>query len=490
MVSERESVEQARAQGETAMASVDEIMRRAKEAAASLRKLDQAQTDRIVRSAYLAAMDNRVRLAKLAVEETNLGVWQHKVIKNVIAGQLVYEYIKKHKTVGVISEDSFSGIIEIARPLGPILALIPVINPTSTVIFKVLIAMKTRNPLIVSSTSSSKHCSGETARVCYEAALAAGAPEHCIQWLPKPNMMRTKQLMSHHDLSLILATGTGELVKAGYSSGTPTIGVGAGNVPAYIGLSADIPFAVRSILSSKTFDNGSVCASEQSVVVRKKIADQAKEEFEKQGAYFMSPEETEKVGRIAYDEQRGMMTAAVVGQSVASIAEMAGIEVPDGARVLMAPLEHVSPKYPLSAEILAPILAFYIEENFDVAIDRCMEITQFGGIGHTAVIYSNNPERIEYFSKALNVARILVNTPSTQGALGGMYNTLPPSFTLSCGSGGENSTTDNISTRHLLNIHRVCRRRMNERWTNINKDKYLDESLSGEDIEKEFNRNT
>lgn len=472
------------------MASVDDIIRRATEAAVAFRKLDQAQTDRIVRSVYLAAMDNRVRLAKMAVEETNLGVWQHKVIKNVIAGQLVYEHIKHHKTVGVISEDTFSGIIEIAQPLGPILALIPVINPTSTAIFKILITMKTRNPLIVSPTSTSKHSSGETARLCYEAALSAGAPEHCVQWLPKPNMMKTKEIMSHRGLALILATGTGELVRASYSSGTPTIGVGAGNVPAYIGLSADIPFAVRSILSSKTFDNGSVCASEQSVVVREKIAGKAREEFEKQGGYFMTPEQIEKVSRIAYDKERGMMTAEVVGQPVTRIAEMAGIDVPAETTVLIAELDRVSRDHPLSAEILAPILGFYVEEDFDDAIGRCVEITQFGGIGHTAVIYSNNPERIEYFSKTLNVGRILVNTPSTQGALGGMYNTLPPSFTLSCGSGGSNSTTDNISTRHLLNIHRVCRRRMNERWVNIDKDKYLDESFSGEDVEKEFNRNT
>ncbi len=472
------------------MAKTDEIIQRARKAAVAFRKLDQTQTDRIVRAVYLAAMDNRVRLAKMAAEETGLGVWQHKVIKNVIASQLVYEHIKNQKTVGVISEDSFSGIIKMAQSLGPILALIPVINPTSTTIFKILITMKTRNPVIISSNATSKHCVAETSRLCYQAALKAGAPEHCIQWLNKPNLMKTKELMSHHGLALILATGTGEIVKISYSSGTPTIGVGAGNVPVYIGETADIPFAVRNILMSKTFDNGSICASEQAVVITKEIADQVIAEFKKQKAYFLSPEEIEKVGRIAYDKERGMMSAAVVGQSVQRIAEMAGIEVPEDTSVLIARLEKVSRDCPLSAEILAPILAFYIEEDFETSIDRCVEITHFGGIGHTAVIYSNNLERIEYFSNAIDVARILVNTPSTQGALGGMFNTMPPSFTLSCGSGGKNSTTDNISTRHLLNIHRICRRRVNERWRNIDQSKYLDESLTVEDLEREFNKNT
>ncbi len=472
------------------MAATEEIMQRAQSAASEFRKLDQAQTDRILRSVYLAAMDNRVRLAKMAAEETELGIWQHKTAKNVIAGLLVYESIKNEKTVGVISEDINTGIIEMAQPIGPILGLIPVINPTSTAIFKILITMKTRNPLIISSNSISKNCVAETARICYEAALKAGAPEHCIQWLTKPNLMKTKELMSHRKLALILATGTGDLVKASYSSGTPTIGVGAGNVPVYIGATADIPFAVWNIIMSKTFDNGSICASEQSVVVKREIADKAINEFKNQKAYFLSDEEIEKVGRIAYDKERGMMSAAVVGQSIQHIAEKAGIQVPANTSILIARLSDVSRNHPLSAEILAPILAFYIEEDFESAIERCAEIARFGGIGHTAVIYSNDPERIEYFSKALDVARILVNTPSTQGALGGMYNTLRPSFTLSCGSGGKNSTTDNISTRHLLNIHRICRRRVNLRWMNIDKNKYLDESLTGEDIEKEFNKNT
>ena len=472
------------------MAKINEIIQRAQQASVAFRKLDQKQTDRIVRAVYVTAMDHRVRFAKMAAEETGLGVWQHKVIKNVIASQLVYEHIKNQKTVGVISEDSFSGIIEMAQPLGPILALIPVINPTSTTIFKILITMKTRNPVIISANAVAKHCVAEASRICYEAAVKAGAPENCVQWLSKPNLLTTKELMSHRGLALILATGSGELVKASYSSGTLTIGVGAGNVPVYIGASADIPFAVRNILMSKTFDNGSICASEQAIVVKREIAEQVIAEFERQKAHFLSEEEIDKVGRIAYDKDRGMMSPAVVGQSVERIAGMAGVQVPKDTSVLIAQLNGVSRDYPLSAEILAPILAFYIEENFETAIERCVEIIHFGGIGHTAVIYSNSPERIEYFSNAIDVARILVNTPSTQGALGGMFNTLPPSFTLSCGSGGKNSTTGNISTRHLLNIHRICRRRVNERWMNIDPGKYLDESFTVDDLEREFNKNS
>ncbi|MFH1017649.1 MAG: aldehyde dehydrogenase family protein [Pseudomonadota bacterium] len=472
------------------MATSDEIMARAQEAAQAFRKVDQQQTDRILRSAYLAAMDHRVRLAKMAAEETGLGVWQDKVIKNAIAAQLVYEHIRSRKTAGVISEDPQAGIIELALPLGPILALVPVINPTATTIFKILICLKTRNPVILSPTATSRHSSGEAARICYQAVLAAGAPEHCIQWIEKPNPANIKELMHHRGLALILATGSGELVAASYSSGTPTIGVGPGNVPVYIGASADIPFAVRSILSSKTFDNGSVCASEQAVVVKTAEAEKVIEEFKRQKAHFLSPEETEKVERIAFDRERGTMSPAVVGQPVTKIAQMAGIRVPPDTSVLIVQLSEVCRGSPFSAEILAPILAFYVEPDFESSIRRCEEITRFGGIGHTAVIYSNNPERIEYFANAINVARILVNTPSTQGALGGIFNTLPPSFTLSCGSGGKNSTTDNISTRHLLNIHRICRRRTNDRWMHVDPAKYLDENIPGEEIEREYHKNT
>jgi acetaldehyde dehydrogenase/alcohol dehydrogenase len=471
------------------MLRADEMMDRACQAASAFRAFGQKETDAIVRAIYLAALAERVRLAELAYQETGIGVFQHKVIKNCIAAQLVYDDIKNQKTVGVIAEDPQSGVGEVAHPLGPILGFIPFTNPTSTTIFKALISAKTRNALIISPHQSARRSIAAAAEVCYQAALQAGAPADCIQWLDKPVPETVNELMGNPRLALILATGTDTLVRKAHSSGTPVIGVGPGNVPVYIGATADIPFAVRSIIESKTFDNGSVCASEQAVVVKRAVASFVIEEFEKQQARFLTSDEVEKVGRIAFDQERGAMAAAVVGQSVHKIAQMAGIEIPPETVLLIASLDGVGKRYPLSAEILAPILAFYIEDEFDDAIRRCSEILRYGGTGHTAVIYSNTDERIEYFSRLIDAGRILVNMPSTQGALGGIYNTLSPSFTLGCGTGGNNITTDNITARHLLNIHRITRRRPNPRWMSVRTSIFLDEEIPAEMMESEFNRN-
>jgi acetaldehyde dehydrogenase/alcohol dehydrogenase len=470
------------------MARRHDVMERAVAAAEAFRALDQRRTDAVVRAVYLAALEARVRLAKLAHEETGLGVWQDKVIKNVMATQLVYEDIKNQRTVGVVGEDP-CGIVEVAQPLGPILGLVPMTNPTATAIFKSLICLKTRNPLILSPPLAARHCAATAAALCAEAAIAAGAPADCIQCLDRPSPETLTALMSDRRLALILATSTEPLVRRAYQSGTPAIGVGPGNVPVYIGATADVPFAVRSILESKTFDNGTVCASEQAIVVKRTEAAAVERELERAGAYFLSPEEIEQVGRIAFDRERGTMAPGVVGQPVARIAEAAGITVPPGTVVLVARLDRVGPDVPLSAEILAPILAYYVEEDFERAIARCTEIMRYGGLGHTAVIYSNSDERIEYFSHAIDAGRILVNMPSTQGAIGGMYNSLSPSFTLGCGSGGNNLTTDNITARHLLNIHRITRRRPNPRWASFDHTRYLDEGVSAAAIEAEFNRN-
>jgi acetaldehyde dehydrogenase/alcohol dehydrogenase len=471
------------------MSRAERFLEDAARSAAAFRKFSQKETDLIVHSVYLAALSARVTLAKMAHEETGIGVWEHKVLKNAIAAQLIYEDIKNQKTAGVISEDPSSGIVEIARPIGPILGFIPVTNPTATTIFKALIAMKTRNPLILCPHQAARRSVAATAEICYVAALEAGAPDHCIQWVDKPVPDLVNELMSNPRLALILATGTDALVRKAHTSGTPVIGVGPGNVPVYIGATADIPFAVRSIIESKTFDNGSVCASEQSLVTKRDVAKAVIREFERQKAYFLTPEEIEKVSRIAFDKERGSMTAAVVGQSVERIAAMAGIQVPPGTVLLMARLSAVGPDHPLSAEILAPILAFYIEREFDDAIRRCSEITNYGGIGHTAVIYSNTDERVEYFSRAIDAGRILVNMPSTQGALGGIYNSLSPSFTLGCGTGGHNISTDNITARHLLNIHRITRPRPNPKWAAYPASRFLDPTVSAAAIETEFNRN-
>jgi acetaldehyde dehydrogenase/alcohol dehydrogenase len=467
----------------------DAILGRAAQAGAEFAQLGQAETDRIVDAIHKAAFNHRVRLARMAHEETGIGRWEDKVIKNVVAAQLVYEDIKDLRTAGVVSEDFVTGITEIAQPVGPILAVIPVTNPTSTVIFKVLISLKARNPIIICPSGKAKRCCAETARVCYEAALAAGAPEDCIQWLNDTSREQTQALMSHKGLALILATGGTGLVKSAYSSGTPTLGVGAGNVPVFIDTSADLPFAVSQILASKLFDYGTICASEQAVVVETAIAGAVRTEFERQGAYFLSPEETLKLEAVAFDPVKGVMKSDVVGQSAPRIAQKAGIAAPADVRVLMAPLAGVGEKYPLSAEILAPILAFYAEPSFLAAVNRCIDLNFYGGIGHTVSLHANDEARIREFALLMNAGRIVVNTPSSQGAVGGIFNRLSPSFTLGCGTGGKNITTDNVTARHLVNLQRVARRRDNQRLARFDTALYLDESLDSDALEAKFNRN-
>lgn len=468
---------------------VESYFQKAKSASAVFSQFDQAQTDAVVKAVYEAGFKNRVRLAKMAHEETGMGKWQDKVIKNVVATQFVYEDIRHLKTVGVIREDRVTGIVEIAQPVGPIMAIIPVTNPTSTVMFKILIALKTRNPIIISPSAKAKRCSGETARICYEAALAADAPEDCIQWVEEPKRELTQAIMSHKDLSLILATGGTGLVKSAYSSGTPALGVGAGNVPVFIERTADVPFAVEQIFLSKLFDYGTICASEQAIVVEQAIADQVIAEFKKRKAYFLSPEETKRLEPIACDLEKGTMNPDIVGQPAAVIAKKAGINVPDDVQLLMAPQVGVGREYPLSGEILAPILAFYTVADFDRAVNLCIDLNYCGGIGHTVSMFSNDDARIVEFAMNMNAGRIVVNTPSSQGAVGGIFNRLSPSFTLGCGTGGKNITTDNITARHLLNIQRIARRRENQQLMRFDQSLYLDESLEAQAIEAAFNRN-
>jgi len=468
---------------------VDAIMHRAAAAAAVFSQLNQSQTNRIVKAVYEAVFRHRVRLAQMAAEETGLGRWQDKVIKNVVASQFVYNDIKDQKTVGVISEDPISGIVEIAQPVGPILAIIPVTNPTSTIIFKTLIALKTRNPLIISPSPRAMRCGQETARICYEAALAAGAPEDCVQCLATTGHELTHAFMTHKSLALILATGGSGLVRSAYSSGTPAIGVGSGNVPVYIERSADVSFAVEQIMISKLFDNGTICASEQALVVEREIAEAVASEFRRRKAHFLSPAEVARLTPIAFDKARGVMNPAVVGQSAARIGEMAGLDLPPHTQLLIAPLEGVGPRWPLSSEILAPILAWYVAEDFSSAVNLSIDLNFHGGIGHTVSIFSNDEARIREFAMLMNAGRIVVNTPSSQGAVGGIYNSLRPSFTLGCGTGGHNITTDNISACHLMNVQRIARRRENERLARFDLNLYYDESLDAAAIDAAFNKN-
>ena len=468
----------------------DEMLGKASIAAAVFHELNQQETDKIVESVYKAGFKNRVRLAKHAHEETKLGVWQHKVMKNVIATQLVYDNIKDEKTVGVISEDKQSGITEIAQPLGPVFAVIPVTNPTSTALNKILISLKTRNPVIISAHRNAVNCCKETAELCYKAALAAGAPDDCIQIIEHHSRELTHAIMTHHQLALILATGGTGLVNAAYSSGNPAIGVGPGNVPVFIDKSSDIHFAVENIILSKTFDNGTICASEQAVVVEKTISKEVIYEFKKQGCYFLNKEEIKKLEPVAINMEKGSMNAAIVGKSANYIAKEAGIEVPEDTKILIAQLEGIGSDYPLSSEVLAPILAYYTCDSYDEAIKTCIDLNYLGGVGHTAAIYANDEERISEFSQIMNAGRIVVNTPSSQGAVGGSYNTLNTSLTLGCGSGGKNITTDNITASHLLNMQRVTRRRLNQKWFAFDATQYLDESKNEEDIMLEYNKNS
>jgi acetaldehyde dehydrogenase/alcohol dehydrogenase len=458
-------------------AYADEIVGRARKAAVAFRALDQEQTDRIVEAAFRAAFEARIDLARLAVEETGIGVFEHKVVKNAWASLLIYEHLRGRRTVGVLSHDTERGITEIAQPIGPILALTPVTNPTSTTIFKTLICLKTRNPVIFCFHGGARKCCREAARVLASAAASAGAPPDAIQWIQKPGKVVLDAVMRHRKLALILATGTVQLVRRAQQSGTPTLGVGPGNVPVYVHHSADLPFAARSIVHSKTFDNGTVCASEQSLVVEPDVATAIRPLMEKQGAYFCKREQMLALGPVCFDADHETMRADVVGRPASVIAAKAGFEVPHGTRLLVAEPDGVGPGHPLSYEILAPVLAYYRVPDYSAVLLTCRAVTRLGGIGHTVGVHCNDEGVIADFAE-MDAARILVNTPTTEGALGGIFNHPPPSLTLACGTGAGNLTTDNITIDHLMNVHRVARMRPNLRWLDIPRRTWLDPKVS------------
>ncbi len=468
---------------------IEQIMENSVSAAGIFSQLNQEETDKILTAVHKAALNNRVKLAKMAVNETGIGKWEDKVTKNFVAAQLVYEDIKNLKTVGIISENHETGIIEIAQPIGPILGIIPVTNPTSTIIFKIMSALKTRNPIIISPHPKAHDCCIETAKICYQAALSAGAPDDCVQWLINSTPEMNQQIMKHPKLALILATGGTGLVKSAYSSGKPALGVGSGNAPVYIEKSADIAFAVKEIITSKTFDNGTICASEQFLVTEKAIEKEVLAEFEKNQTYILKPDEIKLLEKIAYDKERKLMNADIVGKSPQYLAEKAGIKIPSDTKLLIAPLEGIGPDYPLSSEILAPILSFHSAENFNHAIKLCIELNFFGGCGHTVSLFSNDEVKIKKFGLELNAGRVVINMPSSQGAVGGIYNNLAPSFTLGCGTSGNNITTDNITARNLINIQRLTRRRINRRLFNFNNQLLTAENITADTIDFEYNKN-
>jgi acetaldehyde dehydrogenase / alcohol dehydrogenase len=466
----------------------DELVGRAAEAAALFRKLDQEQVDRIVEAAFRAAFEARLELAHLACEETGMGLFEHKVVKNAWASLLIYEHIRGRRTVGVLSHDSDRGITEVAQPIGPVLALTPVTNPTSTVIFKSLICLKTRNPIIVSPHRGARRCCQEAARIMAEAAEAAGAPAGAIQSMSRAQIEYLEAVLRHRRLALILATGTTSIVRRAQLSGTPTLGVGPGNVPVYIHASADIPFAARMIVHSKTFDNGTVCASEQALVVEPTVDAELRPLLAARGAHFCTREEMVALGAVCYDPAQATMRAEIVGQPAAWIAAKAGFSVSDQTRVLVAEPDGVGHEHPLSHEILAPVLAYYRVADYQEALATCRAVTLLGGIGHTLGLYANDEAVVADFA-AMDAARILVNTPTTEGALGGIFNHPPPSLTLSCGTGAGNVSTDNITIDHLLNIHRVARMRPNLRWLDIPRQTWCDPAVGADRIQSLYNRN-
>ena len=452
---------------------LEEQIKRVREAQKIFATYSQEQVDKIFLACAIAANKARIPLAKLAVEETGMGVVEDKVIKNNYAAEYIYNKYKFTKTCGVIEEDKSYGFKKIAEPIGLISAVIPTTNPTSTAIFKTLICLKTRNGVIISPHPRAKKSTIAAAKIVYEAAVEAGAPEGIIGWIDSPSLEMTNLLMTESDT--ILATGGPGMVKAAYSSGKPALGVGAGNTPAIIDESADILLAVSSIIHSKTFDNGMICASEQSVIVDDKIYDKVKKEFAYRGCYFLNPEETEKVRKTIIIN--GALNAKIVGQSAYKIAALAGVKVPESTKIIIGEVESVDISEEFAHEKLSPVLAMYRAKDFDDALNKAEKLIADGGFGHTSSIYLNEniaKDRLEKFSERMKTCRILVNTPSSHGGIGDLYNfKLSPSLTLGCGTWGGNSVSENVGVKHLLNIKSVAERRENMLWFRAPQKVYL-----------------
>lgn len=439
-------------------------LEKVKNAQKKFSKYSQEQVDKIFQAAAIAANEARIPLAKMAVEETGMGIVEDKVIKNHYAAEYIYNKYKNEKTCGVIYQDDSYGIKKIAEPVGIVAAVIPTTNPTSTAIFKTLIALKTRNGIIISPHPRAKKSTIEAAKTVLEAAVKAGAPEGIIAWIDVPSLELTNMLMQSADI--ILATGGPGMVKSAYSSGKPALGVGAGNTPAVIDESANVILAVNSIIHSKTFDNGMICASEQSVIVSDKIYDKVKDEFVKRGCYILNPEETEKVRKTIIIN--GALNAKIVGQKAHTIAELAGVSVPENTKILIGEVESVDLSEEFAHEKLSPVLAMYKSSSFDDALEKAYRLIEDGGLGHTSSLYVNTvteKEKIEKFYSKMKTCRVLVNTPSSQGGIGDLYNfKLTPSLTLGCGTWGGNSVSENVGIKHLLNIKTVAERRENMLW--------------------------
>lgn len=446
---------------------IDGYVAKAQKALNEFMALNQEQIDAIVKAMTLAGLDKHMELAKMAVEETGRGVYEDKITKNMFATEYVYHSIKNEKTVGVIVENDLEDYEIIAEPVGVVCGVTPVTNPTSTTMFKALISVKSRNPIIFGFHPGAQKCSAAAAKIVLDAAVAAGAPENCIQWIEYPSIEATNALMNHPGVATVLATGGSGMVKAAYSTGKPALGVGPGNVPCYIHKSADLEQAVNDLILSKTFDNGMICASEQAAIVDKAIAPKFEKLMKKYGCYFAKPDEIKKLSDYCIDSEKGAVNPVIVGKPATWIAEQAGVKVPEGTKILLAKLDGVGPEYPLSREKLSPVLAYFIVDSTEEGIDRAEEMVMFHGMGHSAVIHANDEDVIQKYAATMKASRLIVNSPSSHGAIGDIYNTNMPSLTLGCGSYGGNSVSGNVTTVNLINQKRVAKRRVNMQWFKV-----------------------
>lgn len=443
------------------------LVKQARVAAAVFTQFTQEDVDRIVKAMVLAGLAQAQNLARLACEETRLGVMEDKVIKNMVATEFAYNYVKDKKTVGIIREYPDRNLVELAEPIGVIFSLVPITNPTSTVLFKCIMAIKTRNAVIFSPHPKAGRCGAEAVKIMYEAAMQHGAPEGVFTCLQSHNLQHNAYLMKHKDVALIDATGGPSAVKAAYSSGKPALGVGAGNTPVYLEKTADLKTAIVDIIISKTFDNGTICASEQTVVIDDEIYDEALQTFSDLGAHVCNEAESKLLARTVIDPKTECMQPMAIGQKANDIARFAGISVKPNTKLLIAPIQGVGREHPLSVEKLFPVLAVYRSKSVDESLKVCVDVNHCGGLGHTAVIFSRNDGVIQKFASMMNAGRIIVNSPGSIGALGAVYNDLVPTFAFGCGTGGGNSTTDNVNIYHYLNIKRLARRTQNHMWFRI-----------------------
>jgi acetaldehyde dehydrogenase/alcohol dehydrogenase len=446
---------------------VDQLVKNALLALNDFLSLDQETVDNIVHEMALAGLAKQQVLAKMAVDETGRGIYEDKITKNIFATEYVWHSIKYQKTVGIIEDNEEEDYMIVAEPVGIVAGVTPVTNPTSTTMFKCLTCIKTRNPIIFGFHPSSQQCSKEAAKTLYEAAIKAGAPKNCIQWIEYPSIDATRELMNHPDVSMILATGGSGMVKQAYSCGKPALGVGPGNVPCFIEKTANLKRAVNDLVLSKSFDNGMICASEQAAIIEAPIYQEVVDLMKKAGCYFATKEEIKLLEPVVINAATGAVNPAIVGQSPAAIAALAGITIPPHTKILCTELEGVGPEYPLSKEKLSPVLAVIKAQTLEKGYQLCEKMIDLGGLGHSSVIHSNDDAVINTFSARMRTGRILVNSPSTHGAIGDLYNTNMPSLTLGCGSYGGNSTTHNVSAVDLVNYKRVAKRRNNMQWFKV-----------------------